>query len=70
MTQWPATKASRVLRALLRIGWAVKRQTGSHRTLSRPGWSDYVFAFHDADEIGPRMLAKIAKQTGLQPDDL
>jgi hypothetical protein len=29
-----------------------------------------VFAFHDRDEIGPRMLARIAKQTGLVPDDL
>jgi len=31
---------------------------------------DYVFAFHDGDEIGPRMLARIAKHTGLTPDDL
>jgi predicted RNA binding protein YcfA (HicA-like mRNA interferase family) len=29
-----------------------------------------VFAFHDREEIGPRMLARIAKQTGLQPEDL
>jgi hypothetical protein len=31
---------------------------------------DYVFAFHDAEEIGPRMLARIAKRTGLTPEDL
>jgi predicted RNA binding protein YcfA (HicA-like mRNA interferase family) len=70
VTQWPAAKASLVLRALLRAGWSIKRQTGSHRTLSREGWPDYVFAFHDGDEIGPRMMAKIAKYTGLQPRDL
>lgn len=70
MSQWLSAKASRVLRALLRIGWTVKRQTGSHRTLSRDGWSDYVFAFHDGDEIGSRMLARIAKHTGLKPGDL
>jgi predicted RNA binding protein YcfA (HicA-like mRNA interferase family) len=58
------------LRALNRIGWIVKRQRGSHRTLSRPGWGDYVFAFHDDEEIGPRMLARIAKHTGLRPEDL
>jgi len=29
-----------------------------------------VFAFHDNQEIGPRMLARIAKQTGLAPEDL
>ncbi len=67
MSQWPSVKASRVLRALLRIGWTVKRQTGSHRTLSREGWPDYVFAFRDSDEIGPKMLARIAKHTGLIP---
>jgi hypothetical protein len=29
-----------------------------------------VFAFHDDEEIGPRMLARIAKKTGLTPADL
>ena len=70
MSRWPSTKAKRVLAALLRIGWSVKRQTGSHRTLERIGFPDYLFAFHDGDEIGPRMLARIAKHTGLEPDDL
>ncbi len=70
MSNWPATKARRVLAALLRIGWTVKRQSGSHRTLTRSGWPDFVFAFHDDDEIGPAMLARIAKRTGLKPEDL
>jgi predicted RNA binding protein YcfA (HicA-like mRNA interferase family) len=70
MNQWPSAKAQRVLAALLRRGWTVKRQTGSHRILSKAGSADYVFAFHDGDEIGPRMLARIAKHTGLAPDDL
>lgn len=67
---WPATKAKRVLAALLRIGWRIKRQSGSHRTLARPDWPDVVFAFHDDDEIGPKMLSRIAKKTGLTPRDL
>jgi predicted RNA binding protein YcfA (HicA-like mRNA interferase family) len=70
MSEWRSTKARRVLAALLRIGWRVKRQTGSHRVLERSGWPDVVFAFHDNDEIGPRMLARLAKVTGLTPDDL
>ena len=70
MSQWPATKANRVLAALLRLGWSTKRQAGSHRTLSRDGWPNFVFAFHHGDEIGPRMLARIAKHTGLKPEDL
>ncbi|GAB6140050.1 hypothetical protein JCM14076_07790 [Methylosoma difficile] len=70
MSQWPSVKAKRVLVALLAIGWEIKRQTGSHRTLSRDGWPNFVFAFHDGEEIGPRMLARIAKHTGLMPEDL
>ena len=70
MSQWPSTKAKRVFNALLCIGWKIKRQSGSHRTLSRDGWPDFVFAFHDNEEIGPRMLARISKHTGLEPSDL
>jgi predicted RNA binding protein YcfA (HicA-like mRNA interferase family) len=67
---WPATKAKRVLAALLRIGWSIKREVASLKVLERDGKTDVVFAFHDSDEIGPRMLARIARQTGLRPNDL
>jgi predicted RNA binding protein YcfA (HicA-like mRNA interferase family) len=71
MSQWGAAKSKRVLAALLRIGWTIKRETGgSHRILAREGWPDFVFAFHDSEEIGPRMQARIAKHTGLKPGDL
>lgn len=65
MSQWPSKKARRLLAALLRIGWRIKRERGgSHRILERTGWPD------EGDEIGPQMLARIAKHTGLSPDDL
>ena len=70
MSQWPSVKAKRLLAALLRLGWQIKRQSGSHKTLARSGCPDFVFAFHDGDEIGPKMLARIAKHTGLTPSDL
>ena len=71
MSHWGSAKARRVLAALLRIGWSLKRQSGgSHRVLARPGWPDFVFAFHEGEEIGPRMLARIARRTGLTRDDL
>jgi hypothetical protein len=41
-----------------------------HKTLQRAGWRDFVWSFHDSEEIGPRMLARIAKRTGLTPEDL
>ncbi len=71
MSKWPSTRAPQVLAALLRIGWTIKRQSGtSHRVLNRVGWPDYVFSFHDREEIGPKMLARVAKHTGLTPEDL
>src|SRR6266508_892039 len=36
MSQWASAKARKVLAALLRIGWTIKRKSrGSHRILSR-----------------------------------
>ena len=70
MNEWRSAKAKRVLAALEKNGWRVKRQKGSHRVLEREGFADYVFAFHDRDEIGPRMLSRIAKKTGLRPEDI
>ena len=61
MSRWGAAKARRVLAALLRIGWSVKRTAGSHRVLERAGWTDYVFAFHAMIEFectnGQRFMA-------------
>jgi len=59
MSQWPSIKANRLLASLMKIGWAVKF-----------GYPDYVFAFHDNVEIGPKMLARVAKHTGLTLNDL
>ena len=71
MSHWGSAKARQVLAALLRNGWIIKRETGgSHRILAREGWTDFVFAFHDGIEIGPKMLSRIARQTGLRPSDL
>lgn len=70
MSQFPSTKSKRVLAALLSIGWHIKRQTGSHKILERAGWPDFSFAFHDNEEIGSRMLTRIAKKTGLKPEDM
>ena len=68
---WRSVKARALLAALVRCGWTITRERkGSHRILTRPGWPLYVFAFHDGDEVGPAMLARVAKRTGLRPEDL
>lgn len=38
--------------------------------LHPPDWPDYVWSFHEGEEIGPAMLARIARRTGLSPEDL
>jgi len=71
MSVWGSAKARRVLKALLKIGWTIKREgKGSHKVLERSGFPDFTFAFHEGEEIGPRMLARIAKHAGLKPSDL
>jgi len=72
VSQWPSSKARKVYRALLRIGWTEHHivKGSSHQQLKRPGYPDFTWAFHDAAEIGPKMLARIAKHTGLTPQDL
>jgi len=67
---WPAVKAKKVLRALESTGWIVIRQRGLHRIMSKTGYPDFTFAFHDKEEIGPKMLSRIAKHTDLTPNDL
>ena len=70
MSDWPSTRSQLVLAARIRSGRTVERRTASHTLLSRPGWPNLVFALHDPEEIGPRMLARIAKHSGLKPEDL
>ena len=71
MSAWPSAKAQRVHKALLRIGWYVVSRRGSHQKLRHRlnKFPDYVWPFHN-EELGPPMMARIAKKTGLTPDDL
>jgi predicted RNA binding protein YcfA (HicA-like mRNA interferase family) len=70
VSTWRTTKAKRVYAALLRLGWTLKKQVGSHRKLQRAGWSNFTFCFHDGEEVGPAAFSRIGKDTGLRPEDL
>jgi predicted RNA binding protein YcfA (HicA-like mRNA interferase family) len=70
VSRWPSTRAKRVFAALLRIGWRHDRTVDSHKILKKEGWPDYPFSFHDSEEVGTAILAKMAKRTGLRPEDL
>ncbi len=71
MSHWPSTRARLVYKALLKIGWYPVHQKGSHVKLRNPLFQlPYEWSFHDSEELGPKMLARIAKKTGLKPTDL
>jgi len=74
MSKFASSSAKKVYRALERTGWREKPRIskgGSHKQLQNPDYPyEFTWAFHDSDEIGPRMLAKIAKRTGLKPEDI
>jgi predicted RNA binding protein YcfA (HicA-like mRNA interferase family) len=74
MSKFPSTSAKKVYRALLRVGWQEKPRIskgGSHKQLENPSYPyEFTWAFHESDEIGPKMLSRIAKRTGLKPEDI
>ena len=71
MSHWGSVKSRKLLKTLLKIGWEIKREAaGSHKVLSKEGWDDFTFAFHAGEEIGPKMLARLSKRTGLKSSDL
>jgi predicted RNA binding protein YcfA (HicA-like mRNA interferase family) len=49
MSNWPSAKAKKVSAALQTIGWRVKRQSGSHKTLKHADYPDYVKGDHSAN---------------------
>jgi predicted RNA binding protein YcfA (HicA-like mRNA interferase family) len=65
-------KAKQALKALLKIGWVVVSQTGSHKKLKHhaAAYPMYVWSYGDGDELGSKILSRIAKHTGLRPEDL
>lgn len=61
MSQWSSTKAKRVLAALLRIGWSIKRETGSsHKILEHPELPDVVYG-KDIDDAVRQCKQEIDK---------
>lgn len=71
MSHWPSTKSRRVYSALIKIGWKPKtKKASSHKQMVHDEWGEATWAFHDGDEIGPKMMARIGKRFHLKPTDL
>jgi predicted RNA binding protein YcfA (HicA-like mRNA interferase family) len=53
------------------VGWTVKTEKGSsHKQMQHPKWGEATWAFHDSEEIGPKMLSRLAKVYHFTPWDL
>jgi predicted RNA binding protein YcfA (HicA-like mRNA interferase family) len=53
------------------MGWTVKADKGSsHKQMQHPQWGEATWAFHDSEEIGPKMLARLAKVYHFKRSDL
>jgi predicted RNA binding protein YcfA (HicA-like mRNA interferase family) len=65
----PELPARRVLAALRRAGFSELRRHGSHRLLAHSDGRTLVFALHDAERVGPKLLAKILKDARMTPDE-
>jgi predicted RNA binding protein YcfA (HicA-like mRNA interferase family) len=49
------------------MGWTVKADKGSsHKQMQHPQWGEATWAFHDSEEIGPKMLARLGEGVSLQ----
>lgn len=70
MDRLPALKARELFRALIRCGFILKTSRGgSHQILRHSDGRTLLFAFHDREEIGPRMLARVLKDARLTPEE-
>jgi predicted RNA binding protein YcfA (HicA-like mRNA interferase family) len=60
-----------VFRAIQKLGWRVKKEkSGSHVQMVHDLYPEATWAFHDDVEIGPKMMARLAKAFHFTPEDL
>ena len=71
MSYWPSLKAKQVFRAIQRLGWRVKVEKGSsHKQMVHETHGEATWSFHDNEEIGPKMMVRLAKAFHFDRDDL
>jgi predicted RNA binding protein YcfA (HicA-like mRNA interferase family) len=56
------------VRKFQRAGWSAVRQKGSHVMMTRNGYQ-WTLSIPQHDELGPGLLAKLIKQSGLTVEE-
>lgn len=69
MTRLPALSSSKLVKVLLRIGFQIERQRGSHVYLSHPDGRATVVPMHKGEDIGRGLLRKILRDIQMEPKD-
>jgi predicted RNA binding protein YcfA (HicA-like mRNA interferase family) len=71
LSYWPSKKARQVFKAIERVGWTIKEEKGSsHKQMVHPSYPEATWAFKDSEEIGPKMMARLAKVFHFDRGDL
>jgi predicted RNA binding protein YcfA (HicA-like mRNA interferase family) len=61
--------AKKVIKVLCKLGFQVARKKGSHVVLKHPDGRLTVVPVHTGEEIGPGLLGKIIKDTGITREE-
>jgi len=69
MPKMPGVTPKKLLRILLKLGFVIDRQHGSHMVLLHVDGRRTILSIHN-DDLATGTLASILKDTGLSPDDL
>jgi len=59
-------QAHRVLAALYRIGWSLKRQSGSHKVLRGPGPPEFRLVRFTIARKSARECSRVSRSTGFE----
>jgi predicted RNA binding protein YcfA (HicA-like mRNA interferase family) len=62
--------AARVVHALVRLGWSVDRQAGSHVVLVKGGRSPVIVPMHKGKPLREGTARSILRQAGVSEDEL
>ena len=70
MGKYPILKPREVTAILEKLGFVEVRQKGSHRQYRHPDGRNTTVPFHQGRDISPILLRQIAKDIGLDEEEL
>jgi predicted RNA binding protein YcfA (HicA-like mRNA interferase family) len=69
MTKLKRVEGAQIVKLLLRHGFSIQRQKGSHVFLSHPNGIKEVIPIHSGKELPVGLILKILKNTGIEKED-